>query len=179
MVEAQAPARDTSEAALDQHLTQLRANLLRHGLSETLIARAFALTREVADRTLGMRHFDTQLVGGWILMHGMLAEMDTGEGKTLTATLPTCTAALAGIPVHVVTVNDYLAKRDAEIMGPLYARLGLSVGQVTAGMGPEQRRAAYACDVTYCTSKELAFDYLRDRIAMGSDRSRMQLELVQ
>ena len=109
----------------------LRLHLRREGFSEDLVARSFALVREVAGRTLGERHFDVQLIGGRVLLSGMVAEMVTGEGKTLVATLPACTAALAGIPVHIVTVNDYLASRDAEWMGPIYRALGLTVGVVT------------------------------------------------
>src|SRR3990167_10729591 len=100
----------------------------------------------------------------------MAAEMATGEGKTLTATLPACAAALAGIPVHVVTVNEYLVERDARLMAPVYRRFGLSVGAVTAAMTAPQRRAAYAADVTYCTNKQLVFDYLRDRLPPGGRR---------
>jgi len=155
----------------------LRQRLLTDGLVEEPVAQCFALVRELAERELGMRHFDTQLMGGWVMLSGMLAEMETGEGKTLTATLPACTAALAGIPVHIVTVNDYLATRDATSMRPLYEALGLTVGTITAGMEPEARRAAYACDVTYCTNKEVAFDYLRDRITLGNHAGRLQLEL--
>ena len=103
--------------------------------------------------------------------------MDAGEGKTLTATLPACTAALAGLPVHVITVNDYLAQRDAEWMGPIYRALGLTVGVIMHGMDQDKRRAAYACDVTYCTNKEIAFDYLRDRMAIGQQMSGVQLKL--
>ena len=102
-----------------------------------------------------------------MLLGGRLAEMATGEGKTFAATLPACTAALAGLPVHVITVNDYLAARDAESMGPLYAFLGLRCGAVVHGMTRDERRAAYAGDVCYCSNKELAFDYLRDRAALG------------
>ena len=155
----------------------VRQRLLTDGLVEQPVALCFALVRELADRTLGMRHFDTQLMGGWVMLSGMLAEMETGEGKTLTATLPACTAALAGIPVHIVTVNDYLATRDSTTMRPLYEALGLTVGAITAGMEPDARRAAYACDVTYCTNKEVAFDYLRDRITLGNHGGRLQLEL--
>ena len=117
---------------------------------------AFFRPRDIAP--LGVTYYQLQ---------GMVAEMETGEGKTLTATLPAATAALAGIPVHVVTVNDYLAGRDAEAMGPLYRALGLSVGLVVSGMDLAARRAAYACDVTYCTNKEVAFDYLKDRRLLG------------
>ncbi|MGH7354040.1 MAG: prepilin peptidase [Candidatus Rokuibacteriota bacterium] len=145
--------------------------------ADELVARAFALVREVAGRALGERHFDVQLVGGRVLLGGMVAEMETGEGKTLTATLAACTAALAGSPVHVITVNDYLARRDAEWMGPIYRALGLTVGIVTHGMDHADRRAAYACDVTYVTNKEVAFDYLRDRLAIGPRASRTLLQL--
>jgi len=155
----------------------LRLELRRVGFRMELVARAFALVREAATRTLGQRHFDVQLMGGWVLLSGLVAEMETGEGKTLTATLPACTAALAGLPVHVVTVNDYLATRDADWMGPIYAMLGLSVGVIHHGMDPGARRAAYACDVTYCTNKEVVFDYLRDRILLGDQPGTPQLRL--
>jgi preprotein translocase subunit SecA len=155
----------------------LRAQLRRRGC-QPHFARAFAVVREAATQTLGIRHFDVQLIGGWIMLNGMIAEMDTGEGKTLTATLPAATMALAGFPVHVVTVNDYLAQRDARLMQPLYQALGLSVGVVTSGMSIEARRQAYARDITYCTNKELVFDYLRDRIALGRTPSRMHLQVA-
>ena len=156
---------------------ELRLRLRQHGLNPQDAAQTFALVREAAITTVGKRHFDVQVMGGWIILNGMIAEMDTGEGKTLTATLPACTAALAGMPVHIVTVNDYLAKRDAELMKPLYEALGLSVGVVTQGLDPAARRRAYACDVIYCTNKELVFDYLRDCIALGQKTSRIQLEI--
>lgn len=151
--------------------------LRREGFREALVAQSFALVREVASRTLGMRHFDSQLRGGWIMLNGMIAEMDTGEGKTLTATLPAVTAALAGLPAHVITVNDYLTARDADTMRPVYKALGLTVGAVVNGMDPVARRAAYGSDVAYCTNKELTFDYLRDRIAVGSQVNRIQLSI--
>ena len=155
----------------------LRASLTKKGFRPALAAKAFALVREVASRTIGMRHFDVQLVGGWILLTGRVAEMETGEGKTLTATLPACTAALAGLPVHIVTVNDYLAARDADLMRPVYESLGLSVGTIVQGMTPPERQAAYACDITYCTGKELVFDYLKDRILVGTASNRLQVHL--
>jgi preprotein translocase subunit SecA len=151
--------------------------LRRDGFQASLVAQSFALVREIAGRTVGMRHFDSQLRGGWIMLNGMIAEMDTGEGKTLAATLPACTAALAGLPVHIITVNDYLTERDAESMGPVYKALGLTVGAVVNGMEPAARRAAYGADVTYCTNKELTFDYLRDRIALGAQVNRIQLSI--
>jgi len=114
-------------------------------------------------------------MGGLVLLHGMVAEMETGEGKTLVATLPACTAALAGVPVHIITVNDYLADRDAQWMGPIYQALGLKVGTIKHGMDPAARRAAYRCDVTYCTNKEVTFDYLRDRIILWDRPSEIRL----
>jgi preprotein translocase subunit SecA len=125
---------------------------------------AFATVREAAKRTLGQRHFDVQLVGGMVLHEGRIAEMKTGEGKTLVATLPVYLNALAGRGVHVVTVNDYLARRDAEWMGQIYKFLGLTVGVIVHGLDDEQRKQAYACDVTYGTNNELGFDYLRDNM---------------
>ncbi len=156
---------------------RLKARLRTEGMRDELVAGSFALVREVAGQTVGMRHFGSQIRGGWILVNGMIAEMETGEGKTLTATLPACTAALAGFPVHVITVNDYLTARDAEAMRPVYAALGLTVGVVINGGDPASRRMAYGCDITYCTNKELTFDYLRDRIAIGSHTNRVQLQV--
>jgi preprotein translocase subunit SecA len=156
---------------------ELRYRLRSEGFGMDAVAKAFALIREAAARVLDMRHFDGQVIGGWVLLNGMVAEMDTGEGKTLTATLPACTAALAGIPVHVVTVNDYLAGRDANLMKPIYQALGLTVGVITQGMDAQERHEAYACDVTYCTNKELVFDYLKDRIVLGHKAGRIHLQL--
>jgi preprotein translocase subunit SecA len=146
-------------------------------LPDAEVARAFALIRELSERVLGKRHFGVQMMGAFAMLKGMLAQMATGEGKTLTATLTAGTAALAGMPVHVVTVNDYLARRDAEQMGPLYRRLGLTVGVVLQGQNADERCAAYACDITYCTNKELAFDYLRDRILLGQTDGDLTLKL--
>ncbi len=131
---------------------------------------AFALVREAGRRALAMRHFDVQLMGGSTLADGMIAEMRTGEGKTLVATLAVSHRALAGRGVHVVTVNDYLAKRDASWMGPLYRALGVTVGVIQADMTPDARRAAYACDVTYGTNSEFGFDYLRDNLAVEKEQ---------
>ena len=156
---------------------ELRVQLRRDGFTERTVGRAFALIREVAGRTIGQRHYDVQLLGGWVLLSGLIAEMETGEGKTLTATLPACTAALAGVPVHIITVNDYLTARDADFMRPVYEMLGLSVGAIVHGQDPATRRSIYASDVTYCTNKELTFDYLRDRIALGRNESRIQLAI--
>ena len=165
------------DAGLRAAADDVRLALRRDGFADEPAARAFALVREVATRTIGQRHFDVQLIGGRVLLEGMVAEMETGEGKTLTATLPACAAALAGIPVHIVTVNDYLASRDAEWMGPIYRGLGISVGVIVHGLDPGARRAAYACDVTYCTNKEVTFDYLRDRIVLGQRTTRVHLQL--
>jgi preprotein translocase subunit SecA len=131
---------------------------------KSILPHAFATVREAAKRTLGQRHFDVQLVGGMVLNEGSIAEMKTGEGKTLVATLPVYLNALAGRGVHVVTVNDYLARRDAEWMGRIYSFLGLSVGVIVHGLQPTERRAAYAADVTYGTNNEFGFDYLRDNM---------------
>jgi preprotein translocase subunit SecA len=132
---------------------------------DDLLPEAFALCREAARRTIGQRHFDVQLIGGMVLHDGSIAEMKTGEGKTLTATLAVFLNSLAGNPVHVVTVNDYLARRDAEWMGPIYDALGVSVGVIQAGHEPPTRKLQYSCDVVYGTNSEFGFDYLRDNMA--------------
>jgi preprotein translocase subunit SecA len=153
--------------------------LKREGFSRDPVARTFALVREVSRRHLGMPHFDVQLIGGYVLLNGMVAEMETGEGKTLVATLPACTMALAGVPVHIITVNDYLTARDAEWMAPVYNALGLTVGTIVHGRDPAARKAAYRSDITYCTNKEVAFDYLRDRLVLRDRPSRMRLKVEQ
>ena len=167
----------TSLADLRERARDLGQILRRDGYRIDAVAQAFALVCRAAELTVGMRHFDVQLQGGWVLLQGMVAEMETGEGKTLTATLPACTAALAGVPVHVITVNDYLVVRDAEQMRPLYEALGLSVGVVTEEQEPQQRQAAYACHVVYATNKTIVFDYLRDRLVLGSHASGLRLRL--
>src|ERR1051325_4224439 len=131
---------------------------------DDILVPAFATVREAAKRTLGQRHFDVQLIGGMVLHEGRISEMKTGEGKTLVATLPVYLNALAGRGVHVVTVNDYLAKRDAEWMGQIYNFLGLKVGVIVHGLDDDQRRQAYDANVTYGTNNELGFDYLRDNM---------------
>ncbi len=143
---------------------EFRGRLERGEPLDDLLAEAFAVVREAALRTLGQRHFDVQLMGGMVLHEGKIAEMKTGEGKTLVATLPVYLNALPGKGVHVVTVNDYLAKRDSEWMGTVYKWLGLSVGIIQSQMPKDQRRRAYACDVTYGTNNEFGFDYLRDNL---------------
>lgn len=160
-----------SDAELQAEAVRMRVRLLarRRGDVEALV-RAFACVREASARTLGKRHYKVQIMGALGLYEGRLVEMATGEGKTLTATPAAVVAALAGDPVHVVTVNDYLAGRDAEETRPVYAFFGLTVGVVDSEMEPEQRQAAYACDITYVSNSNLAFDYLRDRIAIRSRR---------
>mgnify|MGYP003290067037 CR=1 FL=1 len=148
-----------------------KTNIFKKQLEEgktldDILPEAFAVVREASKRVLGMRHFDVQLIGGIILHQGRIAEMRTGEGKTLVATLPSYLNALTGKGVHVITVNDYLAKRDSEWMGKLYKFLGLSVGLVIAGMSPKEKQAAYACDITYGTNNEYGFDYLRDNMVI-------------
>ena len=156
---------------------KLRYQLRRNGFRRDLVAQCFALVQKIATNQLGMTHYDTQILGGWAILNGMVAEMETGEGKTLMATLPASAAALAGIPVHIITVNDYLAARDAQWMEPVYQALGLTVGTVVAGMEADARRAAYRCDITYCTNKQVAFDHLRDRLVLKRYSSQLALKL--
>jgi len=153
-----------SDEALRARTEAFRKELAEGKSLDDILAPAFATVREAAKRTLGQRHFDVQLIGGMVLHEGRIAEMRTGEGKTLVATLPVYLNALAGRGVHVVTVNDYLAKRDSEWMGQVYGFLGLTTGVIVHGMDDEERKAAYACDVTYGTNNELGFDYLRDNM---------------
>ncbi len=154
------------DAALGAEVAALRA-VLRLRQARLPPARGVALLREIARRRLGLRHHDVQLLGALAILDGRVAEMDTGEGKTITAALAAALAALGGTPVHVITVNDYLAERDAEELSPFYRALGLTVGVVKHGITPQDRRAAYACDIVHGANKEIAFDYLRDRIALG------------
>jgi len=152
-----------SDAELKQTADILRARLKAGETLDDLLPDAFAAVRESGRRFLQMRHYDVQMVGGWILHNGMIAEMVTGEGKTLVATLPTFLNAIAG-KVHVITVNDYLALRDMEWMGPIHINLGLTIGAIQSNMGPSERQKHYACDVTYGTSNQFGFDYLRDNM---------------
>jgi preprotein translocase subunit SecA len=147
------------------------------GLTAALAVKAMALVREAAHRSLGMRPFDVQVMGAWVLLRGMVAEMETGEGKTLTAALAAGVAALAGIPVHIITVNDYLAHRDALWMGPLYETLGLTSGSVVHGLEQQQRPESYRCDILYCCNKEIVFDYLKDRLVMGARPGQIQAKI--
>jgi preprotein translocase subunit SecA len=178
LVEAHGRAYDGRSAEeIGREASALRALRLRPGIGEDDAARCFALARAAAERTLGIRHRDVQVLGGWGLLRGMAVEMETGEGKTLTATLAACAAAVAGFRVHVLTANDYLARRDAAWMAPVYGALGLSAGSVAGGMAEAARRAAYSRDITYSTGKEAAFDYLRDRIRLGRLPSRLHLRI--
>ena len=152
-------------AEFQQKLAKARSDRERAEVLDELLPEAFAVVREAGRRVLGMRHFDVQLLGGIVLHKGQIAEMKTGEGKTLVSTLPAYLNALTGKGVHVVTVNDYLARRDAEWMGQVHRYLGLSVGLIQSGMGPAERQRNYACDITYATNSELGFDYLRDNMA--------------
>ena len=153
-----------SDDQLRAKTEELRAELAAGKTLEDLVAPAFAAVREAAKRTLKQRHFDVQLIGGLVLHEGAIAEMRTGEGKTLVATTAVYLNALAGEGVHVVTVNDYLARRDSEWMGEIYKFLGISVGVIVHGLDDDQRRQAYAADVTYGTNNEFGFDYLRDNM---------------
>src|SRR5258707_257810 len=153
-----------SDEALRARTAEFRKELAEGKTLDDVLVPAFATVREAAKRTIGQRHFDVQLIGGMILHEGKISEMKTGEGKTLVATLAVYLNALASRGVHVVTVNDYLAKRDAEWMGQIYGFLGLTVGVIVHGLDDPERKAAYACDVTYGTNNELGFDYLRDNM---------------
>lgn len=152
-------------AEFKQRLEKATTDRERQELLDDLLPEAFAVVREAGRRVLGMRHFDVQILGGVVLHKGQIAEMKTGEGKTLVATLPSYLNALTGKGVHVVTVNDYLARRDAEWMGQVHRFLGLSVGLIQGGMNPNERKKNYDCDITYATNSELGFDYLRDNMA--------------
>ena len=156
---------ELSDEALRERTEEFRKRLKEGATLDELLPGAFAVVREAARRTLKMRHFDVQLIGGITLHKGMISEMRTGEGKTLVATLPAYLNALGGEGVHIVTVNEYLAQRDADWMGPVYRFLGLSVGVIKNAQGPQEKRAAYACDITYGTNNEFGFDYLRDNLA--------------
>ena len=166
-----------SDDALRGRTSEFRDRLGRGETLDDLLAEAFAVVREAARRTLGMRHFDVQMIGGMVLHDGKIAEMKTGEGKTLVATLPVYLNALAGTGVHLVTVNDYLAKRDAEWMGRIYGFLGLTTGVIVPGLDDPERRAAYACDITYGTNSEFGFDYLRDNMKFRLE-DRVQRDFV-
>src|SRR3981189_1694363 len=153
-----------SDEALKARTAEFRQQLADGKTLDDILVPAFATGREAARRTLKQRHFDVQLIGGMVLHEGDIAEMKTGEGKTLVGTLAVYLNALAGKGVHVVTVNDYLAKRDSAWMGEIYAFLGLTTGVIVHGLDDAERKTAYACDITYGTNNEYGFDYLRDNI---------------
>ena len=155
-----------TDVELKNKTNEFKERLSKGETLDNILPEAFAVVREASKRVLGMRHFDVQLIGGIILHQGRIAEMRTGEGKTLVATLPVYLNALTGEGVHVVTVNDYLAKRDSEWMGKVYKFLGLTVGLVIHGMNNEQKKEAYNCDITYGTNNEYGFDYLRDNMVI-------------
>ena len=168
-----------SDEALAAKTGEFRQRLEEGAALDSLLPEAFAVVREAGQRSLGMRHFDVQLIGGMALHEGKIAEMRTGEGKTLVATLPAYLNALTGKSVHLITVNDYLASRDAGWMGPLYNFLGISVGVIRSGQGPEQKRDAYSADIIYGTNNEFGFDYLRDNMAFSlEDRMQGQLSFA-
>src|SRR4051812_27837466 len=153
-----------SDAQLTAKTIEFRERLAGGATLDDLLIEAFAVVREAGRRVLNMRHFDVQLIGGMVLHKGQIAEMKTGEGKTLVATLPCYLNALEGKGVHVVTVNDYLAKRDSEWMGRLYKSLGMQVGVIVHDLDDRERQEAYAADITYGTNNEFGFDYLRDNM---------------
>ena len=155
-----------SDEALRAKTDEFKSRLAKGETLDQLLPEAYAVVREASTRVLGMRHFDVQMMGGVVLHQGRIAEMKTGEGKTLVATLPVYLNALTGKGVHVITVNDYLATRDSEQMGQLYNFLGLSVGLIVHGLDFNQRKEAYAADITYGTNNEFGFDYLRDNMVM-------------
>jgi len=166
-----------SDSDLSSMTDKLKERLKENGSSESVLPEAFAVVREASLRTLGLRHYDVQLIGGMVLNEGSISEMGTGEGKTLVATLPAYLNAITGKRVHIVTVNDYLASRDAEWMGKVFSFLGLSVGTSVSGMSGEEKQKAYSCDITYATNNELGFDYLRDNMAFSLEQ-KMQKELA-
>ncbi|MBE8190578.1 MAG: DEAD/DEAH box helicase, partial [Candidatus Thioglobus sp.] len=165
-----------SDADLSAKTAEFKKRLEQKTTLDELLPEAFAVMREASVRVLELRHYDVQLIGGVVLHQGNIAEMGTGEGKTLVATLPTYLNALGGKGVHVVTVNDYLAARDADWMGKVFAFLGLSVGVITSDMPPTDKQSAYSCDVVYGTNNELGFDYLRDNMAFSTEQ-KVQREL--
>ena len=159
-----------SDQDLADKTNHFRERLNSKETLDDILPEAFAVVREASQRSLGLRHYDVQLIGGMVLNEGSISEMGTGEGKTLVATLPAYLNALNGKGVHIVTVNDYLAKRDAEWMGKVFSFLGLQVGTAISGMSSEEKKAAYACDITYATNNELGFDYLRDNMAFSQEQ---------
>jgi preprotein translocase subunit SecA len=163
-----------SDDELSSTTSKLKQRIQNKESLDSILPEAFAVVREASQRTLGLRHYDVQLIGGMVLHEGCISEMGTGEGKTLVATLPAYVNAICGHKVHIVTVNDYLAARDAEWMGRIFSFLGLTVGTSISGMSGEEKQQAYSCDITYATNNELGFDYLRDNMAFSSDQKMLQ-----
>ena len=159
-----------SDEELRDKTREFKSRLAGGETLDDILPEAYAAVREAAKRTIGMRHYRVQLIGGVILHQGRITEMRTGEGKTLVATLPAYLNALEGKGVHIVTVNDYLAKRDAEWMGQVHEFLGLTVGCILNSMDNDERREAYNCDITYATNNELGFDYLRDNMVIYKEQ---------
>ena len=159
-----------SDAELRAKTDEFKARLAQGETLDDILPEAFAAAREAAWRVLGMKPFRVQLIGGIVLHQGRIAEMKTGEGKTLVAVLPAYLNALNGAGVHIVTVNDYLARRDSEWMGKVHRFMGLSVGLIVHGLDGDERRAAYNCDITYGTNNEMGFDYLRDNMALYKEQ---------
>ena len=176
IVQTQESLVEKTDTELQELALQLRRDLRVNGLCDELVTSGFALVREVSKRTVGMQHYRTQVAVGLVMLDGAIAEMETGEGKTLAVTLPAALVALAGVPVHVITVNDYLAHRDAEQMKPIYEFLGLTVGEIVSTAPADARQRAYNCDVSYCANNEIVFDYLRDRLLLGDRSSAAHLQ---
>jgi preprotein translocase subunit SecA len=168
---------DVKSSELRAQAQRLRQQFASHGQTDALVAACFALVREVVKRELDLRLFDEQLLAGWAMFKGHLAEMASGEGKTLANLLPACAAALAGVPVHLVCVSDQLAQRDANLLKQVYQALDISAGLIQTDTPIGQRRAAYQCDVTYCSSKQLAFDYLQDRLLLRRQSGILRLQV--
>jgi preprotein translocase subunit SecA len=168
---------DAKSSELRAQAQRLRQQFASQGQTDALVAACFALVREVVSRELSLRLFDEQLLAGWAMSKGHLAEMASGEGKTLANLLPACAAALAGVPVHLVSVSDPLAERDANLLKQVYQTLDISAGLIQADTPIGQRRAAYQCDVTYCSSKQLAFDYLQDRLLLRRQSGILRLQV--
>ena len=167
-----------SEEQFKEKTHQLKKNITDGRSLDDILPTAFALTREAAKQVLNERHFDVQLVGGIVLHRGSIAEMKTGEGKTLVSTLPAYLNALKGQGVHIVTVNDYLAKRDSDWMGKIYSRLGLKTGCITNDLDDSGRKTNYSLDITYATNNELGFDYLRDNMKYDLSEMVQRLSLI-
>ena len=179
VLQSELSLQNLSQAELNQLIQQHRQRLSVTGFSDAQIVETFALVKQVCKRVMGINPYDTQIIAARMMLDGKLAEMATGEGKTLTAGLSAACAAMAGIPIHLITSNDYLVARDADYLKPLYTALGLTVSAVTQSMETDERLNAYACDITYCTAKEVVFDYLRDQVTLQDSRSQLHQHAAQ